>query len=112
MEFQIKDYHLRLLKRMYVYWDDSYLGAPSIDIKRPYGNSDVEYDVVEIVGGFDFDENNELSDDQMEQLEKIHRETQYALQICLVLGQFKTGNFYRECKYDDLSWKEIKWKNY
>lgn len=47
----VTEEHIALLRRMYVNWDDdAYDGAPAIDIKRPYGNSDVLGDVAEILG--------------------------------------------------------------
>lgn len=39
----------KLLKRAYVGWEDSETGAPCINPKRPYGNSDVAEDVREIL---------------------------------------------------------------
>lgn len=50
MIFQVTEDHIKLLKRMYVSWDDCEFGAPCIDPKRPYGNSDVEGDIKEITG--------------------------------------------------------------
>lgn len=39
--------HLTLLKESCWSWDDCEFGAPSMDPKRPYGNSDVEDDLAE-----------------------------------------------------------------
>jgi hypothetical protein len=41
--------HLTLLKRSEWSWDDCEFGAPAMDPKRPYGNSDVENDLAEIL---------------------------------------------------------------
>jgi len=40
-KFELKQVHLDLFKEMYVDWDDCEFGAPAINPKRPYGNSDV-----------------------------------------------------------------------
>jgi len=45
LSFEITREHLKLLKNMYVGWDDCEFGAPNIDPKRPYGNSDVINDI-------------------------------------------------------------------
>src|SRR6266568_5645220 len=41
-EFTVTEDHLKLLRHAYLYWEygEGY-GAPAIDPKRPYGNSDV-----------------------------------------------------------------------
>ncbi len=49
-QFTLKPEHVKLLRRMYVDWDDCEFGAPEIDPEQPYGNSDVEQDMIEILG--------------------------------------------------------------
>lgn len=49
-EFLVTYDHIQLLLNSYVYWDDCEFGAPGIDPKRPFGNSDVEKDYEEITG--------------------------------------------------------------
>lgn len=123
--FTIKIEHLKLLENMYVDWDDCEFGAPAINPKRPYGNSDVEQDMIEILGLkelkkgiFEFtlfgrkwllkgeDKHNiylEGKDEEelIEVLNKLHKETQIALQICLTLQTFETGIFVRHEYKDD-----------
>jgi hypothetical protein len=65
--FTVSDEHLRLLRRAYVSWDETEFGAPEIDCKRPYGNSDM-----------------------------LHAETAVALQIALSTGEFRNGRYTRE----------------
>ena len=65
--FTVTDEHLRLLRRAYVSWDETEFGAPEIDCKRPYGNSDM-----------------------------LHAETAVALQIALSTGEFRNGRYTRE----------------
>ena len=126
--FIITENHLKLLKNMYVDWNDCEFGAPRINPKRPYGNSNVVDDIAEIlnikktkenVRDYDKEEASEYSDknEYIEELEwneeiynkfnKLHKEMQIVLQICLCLGKFKTGNFVKAERYDSLSWKEI-----
>lgn len=126
-KFTITENHLKLLKKMYVDWDDCEFGAPQINPKRPYGNSNVIDDIAEIlnikktkdnVEDYDKEEASEYSDknEYIEDLEwneeiynkfnRLHKETQIALQICLCLGKFETGNFVKEETYDYLSWKK------
>lgn len=49
-EFLVTYDHIQLLLNSYVYWDDCEFGAPGIDPKRPFGNSDVEKDYEDITG--------------------------------------------------------------
>jgi len=109
-EFTIKDYHLKLLKRMYVSWEDCEYGAPCINCKRPYGNSDAENDIAEIIN-YDVQENwddeEEMWNDKaQEELYYIHRQMQIVLQIVLTTGKFETGHYIKKDKYDDLSWRK------
>lgn len=49
-EFLVTYDHIQLLLNSYVYWDDCEFGAPGIDPKKPFGNSDVEKDYEDITG--------------------------------------------------------------
>lgn len=76
-DFYITDDHIKLLKRMYVTWYDCEYGAPCVDPKRPYGNSDVEGDICEILKWEDNDENLDKARD-------LHREDmEIVVQIAL-----------------------------
>jgi hypothetical protein len=100
---------------MCVGWNDCEFGAPEIDPKRPYGNSGVIGDMIEIfgkevkrgifkvnvigkeyyiVGGEDSEEMDELEDI----LKTLHRETETVLQIILSTGMFKEGRY--KVKYE------------
>lgn len=51
MDMTVTADHLMLLKRFDMDWDgECEFGAVSSDCKRPYGNSDVDNDVSEIIG--------------------------------------------------------------
>lgn len=105
-EFEMKEEHLKLLQTMYVSWENGYDGAPAIDIKRPYGNSSVVYDVYEILHGrrWDYDEDDEMPESVYEEMLQWHIETQYALQIVLCTMSFEPGLYYRPEKYCSRTW--------
>lgn len=48
--FVLTEDHLKLLAKSYWQWQDCETGAPEMDPKRPYGNSDVAGDIREILG--------------------------------------------------------------
>jgi hypothetical protein len=62
-DFTVTDEHLRLLRHAYVSWFDAEFGAPSIDPKRPYGNSNVYGDMVEVLGLVDVEWQDEAEED-------------------------------------------------
>lgn len=107
-EFTVTADHLRLLRRAYVWWDETEFGAPMIDAKRPYGNSNVFGDIAEIL---DVPE-SEWADEELNpsldaewRFLRLHVETAIALQIALVTGEFRTGRYVRDDEYDDRSWR-------
>ena len=104
--FTITEDHLKLLRRACVGWEDCEYGAPSIDCKRPYGNSFVEGDIAEILGWKTKDD--ELSDEQYDRAVQIHSETQTALQIVLLsLSDDLVGTYEQEHQYLDRSWRHV-----
>lgn len=100
--FKVTEAHLKLLKRAYVDWNNCEFGAPEINPKRPYGNSDVVGDILEIIGIPYNEENKALEDFAI----KLHNDTETVLQICLHTQQFKEGEFVKESFID--IWKEKK----
>lgn len=105
--FEVTEQHLKLLSHMWVDWDDScYDGAPAVNIKRPYGNSDVLTDVAEILDlcpenpDENCYDNYEWREMWVEENEKmllaLHKETRLALQCCLRAGKFEAGKFVRD----------------
>src|SRR5690349_8840636 len=97
-EFTVTEDHLKLLRHAYVSWHDSEYGSPSIDCKRPYGESYVERSMAEILG---VPESEWLDDEEgprpgVEDLcAQLHAETAIALQIVLATGEFRTGRYTR-----------------
>lgn len=97
--FTLTEEHIKLLSNAYVRWDDCEFGAPEIDPKRPYGNSDVIGDIAEILGlkknicphcGECLDSKDE------ERLTTLHKETQIALQIILHTKSFIPGKYVKK----------------
>lgn len=93
--FEVTAEHIRLLRSAYVEWQDCETGAPAIDPKRPYGNSDVAGDVNDILGA-KYSEDDALA---------VHLGTQTALQIILSTGMFRPGK-YRQKDFGE-AWKPI-----
>jgi len=48
--FTVTDDHLKLVKRFNIGWNDDEFGSPSVDCKKPFGNSSVYEDMAEILG--------------------------------------------------------------
>jgi hypothetical protein len=92
--FVLKPEHITLLRQVNIGWDDTEFGAPQIDPKRPYGNSDVLRDIASILGlpGRDQD-SYQFPPGQEAVMAKLHSETQTALAIVLQTGSFEPGTF-------------------
>ena len=81
-------------------------------LKRPYGNSDVMYDIAQILGWTDdfteeqddeFYENDELIDKAM----KIHRDMATVLQISTATLSWEPGVYVKAREYDSLNWVKV-----
>lgn len=103
-EFTMKKEHLLLLSRMYTAWNPNYsdMGAPTIDSKRPYGNSGIFEDIDEILTGRRINEEqlegngsnyDEYVGELYDQYEALHKETETALQIVLQTQSFELGKY-------------------
>jgi len=97
--------HVKLIRELGVGWDNAYFGSPSIDPKRPYGNSLVFHDIAEILGivpNTDTDDGYmTFSNTQKEYMTNIHRELQYVIQIGFQFGRFVKGEY---TTTDNVSW--------
>jgi hypothetical protein len=108
-EFTVTDEHLRLLRNAHVFWDEAEFGAPSIDPKRPYGNSNVHRDIAEILDVPESeweDEGQGWSPDTKWRFLRLHAETAIALQIALATGEFRADRYVR---YDQML-STCRWK--
>ena len=109
--FALTEDHLKLVNRMYVDFDDGgYDGAPAVNLKRPYGNSSVFYDIAEILGikPADDDDWRLDKDPRYETVVRLHGESALALQICLCTMSFRPGVYVKESRYDSRSWRYVR----
>lgn len=84
--------HLKLLQNFCIDWNNIEFGAPSIDPKRPYGNSNVYYDICNILG-WEYNEEEDLSDELYAKCNKIHSEMEFVLQILCQNLSIKIGTY-------------------
>lgn len=89
--------HITLLRHAYVSWERAEFGAPGINPKRPYGNSDVYADMVKILGlDAEATEYRDFDPALREILDGLHRDTETALQIVLRCRTFAPGIYVAE----------------
>lgn len=93
--FVVTQYHIDLMKRMNIDWCYDEFGSPAVDPKRPFGNSSVYFDMLEILGLPEQDEYT-LTPDQTDYLDKIYAQTAIALQILVYFGSIEPGEYTRE----------------
>lgn len=98
--FKITPDHIQLLRRANIRWQDDEFGAPEIDPKRPYGNSDVYSDIAEVLG---WDETEDFTPAQEKKMRKLHEETMTALEIFLQNAKMEPGTYTAD-KYER-QWK-------
>ena len=105
-KFTVTEPHLKLLRAANIGWNNAEFGAPGIDPKKPYSNSDVLHDIALVIGlKFFSDEDGEkhLSKEQAELCHNLHREIKTALQILtsnlrIEIGEYECGLHYNEWK--------------
>lgn len=109
-EITVTQEHLDLLQHMYVGWQRCEFGAPEIDPKRPYGNSDVISDIGEILGIPHDDEDTWgdscYGDEKVDYFTRLHKETQTVLQILLQHLTISPGAYYNDSTYGN-NWKRV-----
>ena len=101
-EFEVTKAHLALLRCSYTTWHRTAFGAPGVDTKRPYGDSDVITTlahILQIKGTEDEWGDVEYRTDQYDLMYRMHRETQVVLQIGIDTGSFKAGLYRRSSPY-------------
>jgi hypothetical protein len=104
-KFKITKEHLLLIKNFNVDWVDGESGAPGVDSKRPYGNSDHLQDIATILKWKIKD--GELSETQETKAQKLHEEMETVLQICFSTLTFKEGTYKLKEKYSN-EWVKVK----
>lgn len=92
--FTVLPIHLALLKASWWRWEEVETGAPAMDGKRPYGNSDVAEDVRDLLGP-DHGDADEFSE---EALMVFHGEMLTVMQIVAYCAAVDVGVYRRlEC---------------
>ena len=94
--FKVTGEHVKLLKRTYVGWNDCEWGAPSIDPKRPYGDSYVIGSIGEILGIEPEEEGGDFKPEDEQYMMKLHKELETVLQIFLRQGSMIVGTYTRK----------------
>lgn len=90
--FVLRPEHIKLLKRTYWSWNYCEFGAPTVDPKRPYGNSDVFEDMIEILELENaYDEEDEYGEKEVAHsiqtyLIELHEELETAMQVIVDNG--------------------------
>lgn len=74
-EFTVSEYHLRLLRHAHVSWFDAEYGVPSVDPKRPYGWSNVEGSMAQVLDWPDRDWIDEEPPGVEDRCARLHAET-------------------------------------
>lgn len=92
--FNFTNTHLKLLRNFSTYWNNVEYGAPAVSPKKPYGNSDIEDDIRDIL-------QTKLSDNKCY---KIHRSLGNALDIFLQHAVLPEGKYIRKDEYSE--WKK------
>lgn len=107
--FQVTSSHIKLLKNLYVSWGYDEFGAPCIDPKRPFGNSNVYKDMLDIFGidyGESVDKFLETHPKHKERLDNLYKDLENCLQILLIDLSIQEG-WYEQQNYSSRSWVYI-----
>jgi hypothetical protein len=107
--FRLKPEHIAILRALSWEWDDSERwGGPSVDPKRPFGNSiGVELDIAEAIGTTpEGEEDGEpcLTEDQEERCLGLYDETLPALLVILSARSFRPGLYARDGDAGEWVW--------
>lgn len=87
-KFVVTEDHLKLARKMWVDWQDCETGAPEVNPKRPYGNSNVAQDVADALG-IEY----EGDDEQDNMLMAKHYEMLNVVSLLLRHGQLPLGEY-------------------
>lgn len=96
VKFRLKEEHIKLIKelnfRTAVVTDSSDKYRPTIDVKRPFGNSGVTSNVCEIMGWYS-NEDGEYPEKAINKAEMLLIELPVALEIVVSKQTFKPGEY-------------------
>ena len=93
MFFLLTSEHLALAKCLHIVWYDKGNGGPGASTMRPYGNSDMLFDIAEIIGYDQPEDGEDFSLTTERYLRGLHRDMQLVLQIILHTGQMEPGMY-------------------
>lgn len=109
--FEVTDDHMALLKHLTLRWEGCEYGAPAVDCKRPYGNSDVVSDICDILGWVVGDDGP--TEAQSRAARRIHEQTLFVLMAFVATESWGEGLFEvatAEWGYDSLgrdTWRRV-----
>lgn len=111
-EFKLKPQHITLLKNAHVSENEIEFGAPSIDPKYPYGDSQVIQSMIQLLlpePEWPNFEEGEISEDLAEEMYQLHRELQTALKIALKFSDqpLRKGLYVKEGYTDPWEYKGV-----
>ena len=95
-KFILKEEHVKLLQHAEWRWEDCEFGAPAIDCKRPFGNSDVITDVMEIleVKNATCPHCGEVIDESiLDKYDALYRELETAVSVVFDVLSFTPGEY-------------------
>lgn len=84
----ITNEHLKLAAALQWRWQGAEYGAPEVDPKRPYGNSDVERDIAEELGWVlvDTRDGEELTRAQAKRAAELHKDMLTVIPALIEIG--------------------------
>jgi|ERR1044072_1330746 hypothetical protein len=95
--FTVTEDHMKLLPHLWFNYNDyTEFGAPEVDPKRPYGNSDVYGDIaehLEIVGVEDSWGDVEYTEDQRYDMLNVHKDMTTVLNIMVRNNGVRPGRY-------------------
>ena len=104
--FTVTEDHIKLLEQLNIGWYTGENDAPAVDSKRPFGNSDLEGDIIEITGRLSLEEIDECEGDipaeHREWAQAIYLEMAWVLEIMtkrarqgIVPGEYRCDRYRR-----------------
>ncbi len=104
--FTVTEQHITLLRNANVSWGYNEFGAPCIDPKRPYGNGDGYADLARLIWGIEpSGEWVSYGDTMVAMMDRLHLETETALQIFLATGVMEPGEY--EAPLYTRKWRKV-----
>lgn len=104
--FTVTGDHIKLLQRLNIS-ENIHNGFPTVDPKRPFGNSDVYRDMAEILD-HENTEDGEISPERQESYDELLSEMKTVLEILISNLSLLPGEYRQECSYfHPPKWKPV-----